>query len=116
MADYQALAPFTFQPLPLGSIQPLGWMTQQLTLMADGLAGHQYEFYHIVHHSPWIGGDSEYSILNEGLPYWFNGLVPLAYGKHLHGTVPISSRQEVDLRDTHQECHILRVCLGSRGW
>lgn len=74
------MVPFTFQPLALGSIKPLGWVKDQMGLMSDGLAGHQYEFYHIVQHSPWLGGYSEYSVLNEGLPYWFNGLVPLAYG------------------------------------
>ena len=54
-----------------------------MKLMAAGSAGHMYDFYHIVHDSPWVGGESEYSILNEGLPYWLNGLVPLAYGKSL---------------------------------
>lgn len=77
---YASLVPFTFSPLPLGSIKPLGWINDQMGLMSNGLAGHQYEFYHIIKHSPWLGGYSEYSVLNEGLPYWLNGLVPLAYG------------------------------------
>ena len=75
-----SLVPFTLRPLPLGSITPLGWINDQMNLMSHGLAGHQYEFYHIIKDSPWLGGYSEYSVLNEGLPYWFNGLVPLAYG------------------------------------
>lgn len=47
--------------------------------MADGLAGHEHEFYRYVANSTWIGRTEEYSTLDEAWPYWINGIVPLAY-------------------------------------
>ncbi|KAI0842957.1 hypothetical protein F5Y06DRAFT_77736 [Hypoxylon sp. FL0890] len=69
-----------YQSFPLGTITPRGWFKDQLTLEADGLAGNLFDFYRFVHDSMWIGGSSEYSNLHESSPYWFNGLVPLAFG------------------------------------
>lgn len=71
--------PFTFTPLPLGSITPEGWLKDQMTIMANGLAGHEADFLSYVNENPWVGGDSDYSDLHEALPYWFNGLVGIAY-------------------------------------
>lgn len=39
-----------------------------------------FDFYRFVHDARWIGGSTEYSALDEASPYWFNGLVPLAFG------------------------------------
>ncbi|KAI8632522.1 hypothetical protein F5Y19DRAFT_366758 [Xylariaceae sp. FL1651] len=69
-----------FRPLDLGSIKPLGWFKDQLELEAAGLSGNLFDFYRFVHDSRYIGGSTEYSALDEASPYWFNGLVPLAFG------------------------------------
>ncbi|KAL9619588.1 MAG: hypothetical protein Q9160_005775 [Pyrenula sp. 1 TL-2023] len=66
--------------LDLGSIKPLGWFKDQLQLEAAGLSGNMFDFYRFVHDSKYIGGSTEYSALDEASPYWFNGLVPLAFG------------------------------------
>lgn len=78
--DSQDLVQPVYQSLPLGAIKPRGWFKDQLQLEAAGLAGNLYDFYRFVHDSMWIGGSTEYSVLHESSPYWFNGVVSLAFG------------------------------------
>jgi hypothetical protein len=73
--DAPALAAPVFEPLPLGSIRPRGWLAAQLRVQADGLSGHLDEIWPDVRDSAWIGGDAEGW---ERGPYWLDGVIPLA--------------------------------------
>ena len=70
------LAPLAYEPLPVGVIKPAGWLKDQLRAQADGLSGHIDEFWPDIKDSGWIGGKAEGW---ERVPYWMDGLTPLAY-------------------------------------
>src|ERR1700723_297020 len=71
------LAPGAFYFLPLGTIQPRGWLQQQLGIQARGLSGHLDETWPDVGpNSGWLGGTGESW---ERGPYYLDGLVPLAW-------------------------------------
>jgi hypothetical protein len=65
-----------FEPLPLLSIKPSGWLKDQLRIQRAGLSGHLDEFWPDIKDSAWFGGKAEGW---ERVPYWLDGIVPLAY-------------------------------------
>ncbi|KAJ3557506.1 hypothetical protein NP233_g11721 [Leucocoprinus birnbaumii] len=73
------LAP-RFDRVPTASVKPAGWALDQAQIQADGLAGHLRDFDSYVNGSIWVeGGSVEYSDMHEAAPYWFNGMVSLAF-------------------------------------
>lgn len=74
-------APLKSRPylaLPLGAIEPEGWLKEQLLRMKNGLTGHLDKRYTEVvgPRNAWLGGDGD---AWERGPYWIDGLLPLAY-------------------------------------
>ena len=51
------LQPNAFNPLPLGSVMPKGWLLDQLRFRPNGLSGHLDEFWpDLGPNSGWLGG------------------------------------------------------------
>lgn len=75
------LLPAPFMKLPIGSIQPKGWLRHQLELEASGMTGHLEEL------SPWLDfSKSSWSSKDgsgkfgwEEMPYWLKGFGDLGY-------------------------------------
>ncbi|HTN35542.1 MAG TPA: beta-L-arabinofuranosidase domain-containing protein [Arachidicoccus sp.] len=75
------LQPLHFLKLPIGSIQPTGWLKKYLELQRDGLTGHLGEI------SAWLEKKDNAWLDKEGkgghgweeVPYWLKGYGDLAY-------------------------------------
>jgi Uncharacterized protein conserved in bacteria len=76
-AGTSSFVPPLYQELPLGAIQPNGWLKHQLQIMAKGTSGHLDEvYYKIEKDNGWLGGTGD---AWEETPYWLDGAVPLAW-------------------------------------
>jgi DUF1680 family protein len=94
------LQPNAFNPLPLGAIEPKGWLRRQLEIQAAGLTGHLDEFWKDVGpNSGWLGGTGESW---ERGPYYLDGLLPLAYELNNPALIRKAKRW-VDWTLTHQQ-------------
>ncbi len=89
-----------FDSLPLGAIEPKGWLRRQLEIQAAGLTGHLGEFWSDVGpNSGWLGGTGESW---ERGPYYLDGLLPLAYELN-DATLIRKAKQWVDWTLDHQQ-------------
>jgi len=72
------LVEIPFLELPLGAIEPDGWLREMLLRQKNGATGHLDQLYPQVMgpRNGWLGGDGDQW---ERGPYWLDGLLPLAY-------------------------------------
>ena len=73
------LAPSAFLKLPVGSIKPLGWLAEQMTLQVNGLCGQypQVSDYLKYEGNGWVDPTADSGW--EEVTYWLRGLTDLGY-------------------------------------
>ncbi|MFO0914146.1 MAG: glycoside hydrolase family 127 protein [Pirellulales bacterium] len=78
------LASSPFVKLPIGSIQPMGWLRHMLELQRDGMVGRLAEISPWLDrdHSAWARRDGSGRMGWEELPYWLKGYGDLGYVLH----------------------------------
>jgi hypothetical protein len=75
------LAPSRFIALPVGSVEPRGWLREMLKRQREGLTGHLGEISAWLQkeNSAWLSKDGKGQYGWEELPYWLKGYIELAY-------------------------------------
>lgn len=75
------LKPLHLIALPVGSVEPKGWLREFLTRQRGGLTGHLGEISAWLQKedNAWLSKDGKGKYGWEELPYWFKGYIELAY-------------------------------------
>src|SRR5690242_19175896 len=81
ISNKQPLLPLHFIKLPIGSIQPEGWIKKYLELQRDGLTGHLGEISAWLdkNNNAWYSGNGQGDHGWEEVPYWLKGYGDLGY-------------------------------------
>ncbi len=81
ISNQTPLLPSAFIKLPVGSIQPGGWVKKYLELQRDGLTGHLNEISAWLQKdgNAWLSPDGKGEYGWEEVPYWLKGYGDLAY-------------------------------------
>ena len=81
VGNREPLLPSPLLKLPIGSIEPKGWLRKQLELQAEGFFGHLPELsrFLIKENNPWLSPVGEGEKFWEEVPYWLKGYGDLAY-------------------------------------
>ncbi|HUC83699.1 MAG TPA: beta-L-arabinofuranosidase domain-containing protein [Candidatus Acidoferrales bacterium] len=80
-ANRAPLQPSEFIALPIGSVQPRGWLQEMLQRQRDGLCGHlgEISIWLDKEDNAWLNQNGQGKHGWEEVPYWLRGYIQLAY-------------------------------------
>ena len=81
VSNQAPLEPSRLVKLPVGAIQPQGWVRRQLELQADGFTGHLTEISRFLKKdgNAWLAADGQGHSPWEEVPYWLKGFGDTGY-------------------------------------